>query len=105
MKTLAIAAAAIALLATPAMASEPFGARETVSVRVSTSDLNLSNPRDMARLNARVKRAIANACNPSDRFNLGSGPDYQCHQEMIASAAPALRNMAQIAPSTTVGQN
>lgn len=105
MKTISIAAAAIALLATPAMASQTIGAREPVSIRVSTAGLNLATARDQERLRLRLKRAIAEACSPQDRLSLDTSPDLQCHQEMSANAAPALRNMAQNSPSTTVGQN
>lgn len=105
MKKLSLAAAALALLATPAMASQTIGAREPVSIRVSTSDLDLSNPRDQERLRMRMKRAIAEACAPQDRLNLDPSPDLQCHQEMAANAAPLISGMAQTSASKTVGQN
>jgi len=105
MKTISIAAVAVALLATPAIATQPIGDREPVSIHVATSDLNLSSPRDQRELRMRVKRAIAEACNPQDRVRVDTSPDLQCHREMAANAAPILHNIAQASPSSTIGQN
>ncbi|MET0372630.1 MAG: UrcA family protein [Rhizorhabdus sp.] len=108
MKMLSIAAATIALIATPAMAeTTSFGGREAVTIRVSASGLNLANPRDQQRLRQRVSRAIAAACTPGDRMYDSYTRDEQCLQEMgaSASASPLLRNLAQNDGASVVGQN
>lgn len=107
MKTIAIAAAAIALLTTPALANDEMGAREAISVRVSTSGLDLNTARGQERLRTRVKWAIERACNPAGRFSLDNSTDAQCHQEMItsASASPLMRNLAQNQTANPVAQN
>lgn len=83
MKTLAVALMATGLLVAPSMAMA--GEREQVSVRVITSDLDLSNPADVAQLRSRVSQAVAAVCNPGDRLNADIAPDWQCRQEMSAN--------------------
>lgn len=83
MKTLAVALVATGLLVAPSMATA--GEREQISVRVTTTDLDLSNPSDVALLRSRMNQAIAAVCNPGDRLNADMAPDWQCRQEMGAN--------------------
>jgi UrcA family protein len=106
MKTPVIAAAMVALFATPALAdTRPFDAREPISIRVSTADLNLSSPRDRQRLEKRMERAILAACNPVDRRTIDPTPDDQCHSEATANARPMVERMALRAAATRISQN
>ncbi|MET0363950.1 MAG: UrcA family protein [Sphingobium sp.] len=108
MKKLSVAAAMIALLATPAFAADqsvPFPAREAVSIKVSTTGLDLSNPRDLNRLRGRMTKAIAKACNPSDVYSASLSPDRQCYSEMAMSADSAVQRVAQSAMGQQTAQN
>ena len=94
MKHFYAAGALVALLVgVPAIASAPEG-RESVAVKVQTSDIDLSNPAAIDKARARLDRAIAAACNPGDRLNADLSPDWQCRREMAASAEPAMQQLA-----------
>ena len=91
MKSIGYAAAAACLLASgaPALAKP----RETVSLAVSTSAVNLSDPAAVAALRKAVAVQIAEACNPGDRIGADMAPDWRCREEMAASFEPRLMAM------------
>ena len=93
MKTLSTALAVIGLIALPTVASAEAGNRENVAAKVSTADLDLSKPEDVARLRDRVKRAIADACTPNDRVTSPS-PDWQCYREMASNGEGTVLRVA-----------
>ncbi len=105
MKHILAAGALVALLAgTPALASASQG-REAVAVKVQTSDINLSDPAALEKARARLNRAIAAACNPGDRLNADTRPDWQCRREMAASAEPAMQQLAALAQAQRLSMN
>ena len=77
MKTLTIALIA-ALTAGPAFAAELSAPQQRVTVRVSTAGLNLSDPRDVARLRTRVDKAVAAACTPAGNYRAYQVQDEAC---------------------------
>ena len=105
MKHFYAAGALVALLVgVPAIASAPEG-RESVAVKVQTSDIDLSNPAAIDKARARLDRAIAAACNPGDRLNADLSPDWQCRREMAASAEPAMQQLAARAQAQRLSLN
>jgi len=99
MKFIGAALAAACLLATPAFA------REAVSINVPSDDLNLTTAEGVAKLQARVDKAIAAACNPGDRIGADMAPDYQCRREMAANVQPRMQEIAARATATRFGSN
>jgi UrcA family protein len=100
MKNLYAAAVMLGMLAGPAFASGesvPFPDREAVAITVSTHDLDLNSPRDQKRLQRRMARAAAAACNNDDVYAVYSGPDAQCHREIAQSVASKMQGFAQYA--------
>lgn len=105
MKHLYAAGALVALLAgVPALASAPEG-RESVAVKVQTSDINLADPAALDKARARLNRAIAVACNPGDRLNADMSPDWKCRREMAANAEPAMQQLAARAQAQRLSLN
>lgn len=105
MKILNVAVATVALLATPTIAPASSSQnREPVSVAVSAEGLDLSRPEHVQRMRTRVARAIAEACNPSDRINVKTTPDWQCRREMGANAEVAMNRMLGT-PNNRVASN
>ena len=121
MKTLNAALAAACLLVAPstAMAGTSLDrdgaeivavgpaqhARERIELRVSTANLDLSNPQSLERLRSRVTRAIEIACNPGDRVNADLSPDWRCRREMGASATATLYTLARQGASRSLASN
>lgn len=94
MKHLSAAIAAVGLLVAPAIASATTSHnRESISIAVKSSDLNLNRPEHVAKLRTRVAHAIATACNPGDRLNADNSPDWQCRSEMGATAEIAISQL------------
>ena len=80
MKTVTAALAAVSLLAG---ASGAFAkARENVEFRVSTAGVNFADAESVAAFRARVAKQIAATCNPGDRINADTKPDFACRQSM-----------------------
>ena len=77
MKTIIVLAAfAATLSAVPAPAQEP------VRQVVQTADLDLANPRDVARLDRRIRSAVAAACGPVSAADpAGANAARQCRAE------------------------
>lgn len=90
MNTLHAAIAALGLLSVPAMAAGTPEKREAVAVRVSTQGLDLNTRDGVGKLRARMARAIAAACQPSDRLYTGSQPDWRCRAELGDDASVKL---------------
>jgi UrcA family protein len=76
----AIVAAALAVLSvSPALAAEEaFPAVEPAALRVSTAGLNLSDPRDIAKLQVRIDKAITEACSPQGSYFATLAPQRDC---------------------------
>jgi UrcA family protein len=108
MKTLSIAAI-LALLASPALAGTqdvPFPTREQVSIKVSTSGIDLNSAAGRERLRARMNRAIATVCNQGDVYSAYQSKDTQCYQEMAQSATAQTRGYAlNIGAGSDVAKN
>ena len=92
MKSLGIATIAAGLLAgaTAATAAE----RESVSLKVDTTDVNFADPASVAALRREVARQIDAACNPGDRVKADMKPDFKCRREMAANLDPTLTQLA-----------
>jgi UrcA family protein len=73
-----IAAAALIAGSTGAFAK----ARENVAVRVSTAGINFNDPASVEQFRARVAKAVAATCNPGDRINADTAPDFTCRKSM-----------------------
>lgn len=105
MKIVSAAVAAATLFAAPAHAVAPSAQnRELVSVAVSAEGLDLSRPEHIERLRTRVARAIAAACNPGDRLNADTSPDWRCRREMGANAEVAMNRLIA-GPNSRVASN
>lgn len=100
---LAAAAAACALVGTQSAFAET--KREQVSLSIPTEGLDLSNPRDVARLRERMSYAIAKACNPGDRINADVRPDWQCRREMSMRADATVTQLALAATKRNIARN
>lgn len=100
MKTHFVAAAMIGLLSAPqlALASDQ---PQTIQISISSDGLDLTNSADMRRLRVRISDAVAEACDPSDRFIVSTLPDYSCRRAAIASVEPLVQKMADIAKGST----
>lgn len=96
MKTLALAAAAAAGLLTVATSAAATEAdqREVVSLRVNSAGVNFADPAEVAQFRREVERQIAAACNPGDRVNADTKPDFRCRRELVASLEPTVTYMA-----------
>lgn len=81
MKKLIIAALAANLVAGTAIAAP---SAEPAALRVSTAGLDLSNPRDIATLQARVSKAVEAACSPHGSYFAQLAPKRDCLAELSA---------------------
>ena len=93
MKSLAIAMLAASLLAGASAATA--AGRESVSLKVDAASVNFADPAAVAALRRQVERQIEQACNPGDRVNADTKPDFKCRREMAANLDPTLYQMAQ----------
>ena len=103
-----IAACGITFLQTAAFAAPAPGAVTYRTVQVAVSDLNLANPADITRLDARIVRAAKFACEPADWRNLQAvSARSSCVSAAVAAAAPrkdqlvATAQSAQLASRST----
>ena len=70
------------------------------TIAVSVSDLDLANPADIGRLDARIAHAAKAACQPDDWRSLGEiAARPACEANAIASATPAKRQLVARAQS------
>lgn len=81
-------------------------------VQVSVADLNLANPADVTRLDARIAKAAKTACEPADwRAVAELSARATCTSNAIAAASPrkaqlvALAQSAQLASRSTEAGN
>jgi UrcA family protein len=72
---------------------------EQVSVRVSTAGINFNDPASVEKFRARVDRQIAAICNPGDRLDADTAPDFACRKSMGATAETRI---AQLQGRSTV---
>ena len=92
-----LAAVGITFLQTAAFAA-PVATHRTVLV--SVTDLNLANPADITRLDARIARAAKAACQPADWRNLKElSVRPSCESTAIAAAAPKKEQLVAMAQS------
>lgn len=107
MKTILAAAALAPLLAAPALASAlPVATNQSVPVKISTAGLNLADHGDLAKLRNRVNKAVAEACNPADRFIITTATaDRQCRDQALQEANKIVQRMAQAAVANQVAQH
>lgn len=96
MKTFALAAAAAVGLLTVASAAAATETeqREAVTLRVNSAGVNFADPAAVAAFRREVERKIAEACNPGDRVNADTMPDFRCRREMAANMEPVVNYMA-----------
>jgi UrcA family protein len=97
------ALAAACLFASTAVSAE--APREQVSIAVASSDLDLNSTAGVAKLQTRVNKAIAAACNPGDRVGADLAPDYKCRREMAANVQPTMVQIAARATKNRFGSN
>jgi UrcA family protein len=84
-----LAVIAAAWLQAPATAGEVPMVATGRTAEVSTRDLNLANPADVAQLDARIQRAAAKVCAPENIRDLAAVADRpSCMKTAITSAAP-----------------
>lgn len=96
-----VAAVGITFLQTAAFAGPAPAGAAYRTVQVSVKDLNLANPADVTRLDARIAYAAKAACEPSDWRNvkeLTLRPS--CEASAIASAAPKKDRLVALAQSS-----
>ena len=103
------AAIGLTFLQTAAFAA-PAPAHRTV--QVSVADLNLANPADLTRLDARIARAARAACEPADWRSVSElSARSTCEAGAIASATPkkqqlvALAHSGQVAARSSISVN
>jgi len=89
MKMFFIAAAATALLCSPAHAAK----REAVKLEIQTAGVNFADPQSVDEFRARATRKIADFCNPDDQIGATS-PDRQCRRELTANLNRMVSNLA-----------
>jgi len=89
-----IAAALAALSVTPAFAAEElFPAVEPAALRVSTAGLNLSDPRDIAKLQVRIDKAITEACSPHGSYFATLAPQRDCRASLTVHTDRIVANL------------
>ena len=103
MKYIGAALAAATLFASPAVSADAGKDREQVSINVQSSDLDLSTMDGVNKLQNRIDKAIAAACNPGDRIGADMSPDYKCRREMAANVQPTMTQIAARAVHTRFG--
>jgi len=100
MKTIGMAALAAGLLA---VASGAFAAeREAVSIRLDTKGVNFADPAAVSAFHRDVARQIEAVCNPGDRIDADTKPDFKCRRELAASLEPTLHQLAARASARTI---
>lgn len=104
MKKLMIAMAAAALTACPALAGDIVAKPQTVTVKVSTDGLNLTDARDVARLQSRVDKAILLACNPQTSLSVYLGPDRACANKAISDGQQIVARMTSEAAKNRMAE-
>ncbi len=72
---------------------------EKVSVRVSTKGINFKDPASVEKFRDRVDRQIAAICNPGDRLDADTAPDFACRKSMGVTAETRI---AQLQGSSNV---
>ena len=83
MKTVTAALAAVSLIAGATGATGAFAkARENVETRISTAGVNFADAESVAKFRARVAKEIEAVCNPGERLNADTKPDFACRQSM-----------------------
>jgi UrcA family protein len=100
MKMLFIAAAATALLCSPASAAK----RDAVKLEIQTAGVNFADPLSVEAFRARATRQIADFCNPDDQIGVTS-PDRQCRRELTANLNRMVSNLAVASVSGGVQRN
>ncbi|WP_300975367.1 UrcA family protein [Sphingomonas sp. LHG3406-1] len=65
---------------------------EALSKRVAIGDLDLAKPRDMKRLDARIRSASRAVCEPNG-FSLINDDELQCRKVAVASAQPQVARL------------
>ena len=59
---------------------------EKVSIQVSTAGVDFKDPASVAKFRARMDRQIAAICNPGDRLDADTAPDFACRKSMGVTA-------------------
>ena len=87
---------ATTILSAPILAAEPFAEQRSVSVKYE--DLDLTKPRGMAALTARIAHAAAMACGPVDFRNLQDLDLFQaCRSAAIQATTTQVRSAIAVA--------
>jgi UrcA family protein len=83
------AAFGAALVAAVAPVAATAGQRETTTVAVDVSDLNLSNPADRVRAERRVSAAVRSMCATSGARSIATRQtEAACREQALASIRP-----------------
>jgi UrcA family protein len=100
-----IAAAFAALSVNAAYAAESaFPDVEPAAIRVSTSGLNLGNPRDIQTLQTRINKAINAACNPHGSYFAELAPERECRARLTANTNQILAGLTKKAEKSQMAE-
>lgn len=68
--------------------------REAVSLKVSTAGVDFGDPASVEQYRKEIARKIEEVCNPGDRVNADTKPDFECRREMAANFELTLHQLA-----------
>ncbi len=91
MKAIGIAILAAGILAgsTGASAAE----REQVAFKINTTGVDFTDANSVAAFRRGLEEQIAAVCNPGDRLNADTSPDFKCRNEMANSIEPKIQQL------------
>ncbi|MCW2413325.1 MULTISPECIES: UrcA family protein [unclassified Sphingobium] len=102
MKKIILVAAAALLSAGSALAGET--APDSSTVKVSTAGLDLSQARDLQKLQTRMDNAIADACTPHGSYFATLGPERDCRAKLNANANQVLASLKSGAAASRLAE-
>ncbi len=95
-----------ALTVLAAAAATVPAAAETLSVRVSYEDLDLTRPDGLATLNGRIKAAARKVCGSANARRIMDGADHQrCMQAVSSSTAIQIARAMEAGPVLAFSDN
>lgn len=93
MKKLTLALVTAALATSPLFAGQLTAPTQTVKIKVSAAGLNLADARDVARLQERVDKAIAEACTPAGNYRAYQVADASCTSKMASESSTIVASL------------
>jgi UrcA family protein len=95
MKTLTLALVTAALATSPVFAGQLPAPAQAVTIKVSAAGLNLTDARDVARLQQRVDKAIARACTPGGVYRAYQVADANCTNRMASESSTIVASLTR----------